>query len=280
MTTASATQTQPVAIPRRINRRGIRQYFNQNILTWLAVGIFLFLYVPIIILIIFSFNSNQVVGVWEGFSFQWYGELFNNDAIISSLQISLWIAFWSTVVSTILGTMAALAMERFRFPGKLTFDGVLYLPIIIPDIVMALSTLLFFVIFAVPLSRYTILITHIAFNIAFVAIVVRARLADMDTDLEEAAADLGANEWTAFRRITLPLLTPGIVAGALLAFTLSLDDFVITFFVAGPGSTTLPVRVYSMIKFGVTPEVNAISTLMFLGSTLLVIVSLIIQRRT
>jgi spermidine/putrescine transport system permease protein len=144
---------------------------------------------------------------------------------------------------------------------------------------MALSTLLFFVMFAIPLSRYTILIAHIAFNISFVAIVVRARLAGMDARLEEAAADLGADEWVTFRRITLPLLMPGIVAAALLAFTLSLDDFVITFFVAGPGSTTLPVRVYSMIKFGVTPEVNAVSTLMFIGSTLLVIFSLLLQRR-
>jgi spermidine/putrescine transport system permease protein len=151
--------------------------------------------------------------------------------------------------------------------------------VIIPDIVMALSTLLFFVMFAIPLSRYTILIAHIAFNISFVAIVVRARLAGMDARLEEAAADLGADEWVTFRRITLPLLMPGIVAAALLAFTLSLDDFVITFFVAGPGSTTLPVRVYSMIKFGVTPEVNAVSTLMFIGSTLLVIFSLLLQRR-
>ena len=175
--------------------------------------------------------------------------------------------------------LAALVLERYRFRGKLTFDAVLYLPIIIPDIVMALSTLLFFVILAIPLSRNTVLIAHVAFNISFVAVVVRARLADMDKRLEEAAADLGANEWTTFRRVTLPLLMPGIVAGALLAFTLSLDDFVITFFVAGPGSTTLPVRVYSMIKFGVTPEVNAISTLMLVGSTLLVVISLLLQRR-
>jgi spermidine/putrescine transport system permease protein len=176
--------------------------------------------------------------------------------------------------------LAALVLERYRFFGKLTFDAALYLPVIIPDIVMALSILLFFVMAAVPLSRTTILIAHVAFNISFVAVVVRARLADMDKTLEEAAADLGANEWTTFRRITLPLLMPGIIAGALLAFTLSLDDFVITFFVAGPGSTTLPVRVYSMIKFGVTPEVNAISTLMFIGSTLLVVLSLLLQRKT
>lgn len=266
-------------LPRRRTRHEIRAAFNKRALTWLAIGIFLFLYVPIVILIIYSFNANKVVGVWTGFSTEWYQALFNNRAMGSAFRVSIWVAIWTTVISTILGTLAALALERFRFRGKLTFDAVLYLPIIIPDIVMALSTLLFFVIVTVPLSRYTILIAHTAFNISFVAVVVRARLADMDSTLEEAAADLGANAWVAFRRVTLPLLMPGIVSGALLAFTLSLDDFVITFFVAGPGSTTLPVRVYSMIKFGVTPEVNAISTLMFLGSTLLVVVSLLLQRR-
>jgi spermidine/putrescine transport system permease protein len=144
---------------------------------------------------------------------------------------------------------------------------------------MALSTLLFFVTAGIALSRYTILIAHVAFNISFVALVVRARLANMDRRLEEAAADLGANAWQTFLRVTLPLLMPGVISGALLAFTLSLDDFVITFFVAGPGSTTLPVRVYSMIRFGVSPEVNAISTLMFVGSTILVVISLILQRK-
>lgn len=257
----------------------VRDLFNRHALTWLAIGIFLFLYLPIFILIIYSFNDNRVVGVWSGFSTRWYTELWQDRAMASALRVSLWVAVWSTLISTILGTLAALVLERYRFFGKLTYDAVLYLPVIIPDIVMALSTLLFFVIAAVPLSRVTILIAHVAFNISFVAVVVRARLADMDKTLEEAAADLGANEWTTFRRITLPLLMPGIVAGALLAFTLSLDDFVITFFVAGPGSTTLPVRVYSMIKFGVTPEVNAISTLMFIGSTLLVVLSLLLQRK-
>jgi spermidine/putrescine transport system permease protein len=260
-------------------RLRLRSLFNRNILTWLAIGIFLFLYVPIFILIVYSFNANKVVGVWTGFTFDWYTTLFQDQAVINSFWVSMWVAFWSTVISTILGTLAALVLERYRFFGKLTFDGVLYLPIIIPDIVMALSTLLFFVTVGIALSRYTILIAHVAFNIAFVALVVRARLADMDQRLEEAAADLGANAWQSFRRITLPLLMPGVISGALLAFTLSLDDFVITFFVAGPGSTTLPVRVYSMIRFGVSPEVNAISTLMFVGSTLLVVISLILQRR-
>lgn len=257
----------------------VRAGFNKNVLTWLAIGVFIFLYLPILILIIFSFNESRFVGTWTGFSTQWYGALFRNQGVIEALRVSIWVGVWSTIISTILGTMTALAMERFRFKGRVSFDAILYLPIIIPDIVMALSTLLFFVVAGVSLSRYTVLISHVAFNIAFVAIVVRARLADMDVNLEEAAADLGASEWQVFRWVTLPLLTPGIIAGALLAFTLSLDDFVITFFVSGPGSTTLPVRVYSMIRFGLTPEVNAVSTLMFVGSTVLVVISLLIQRR-
>lgn len=259
--------------------RRLQAAFNKSALLWLAVGLFLFLYIPILILIVFSFNESNQIGLWTGFSLRWYGELLRDEAVLDALKLSLWVATWSTVISTFLGTLTALALERHRFWGKITYDAILYLPIIIPDIVMALSTLLFFVVMGVALSRYTILIAHVAFNISFVAIVVRARLADMSSVLEEAAADLGANEWQTFRRVTLPLLMPGIISGALLAFTLSLDDFVITFFVAGPGSTTLPVRVYSMIRFGLTPEVNAVSTLMFLGSTLLVIISLLLQRR-
>lgn len=264
---------------RPATRRRAGWFSGTRTLNLFAIGVFLFLYVPILILVIYSFNANKVVGAWTGFSLEWYRVLFQDQAIASALRVSLWVATWSTLISAVLGTMAALVLERYRFRGRLTFDAVLYLPIIIPDIVMALSALLFFVILAIPLSRNTILIAHVAFNISFVAVVVRARLADMDDRLEEAAADLGATEWTTFRRITLPLLTSGIVAGALLAFTLSLDDFVITFFVAGPGSTTLPVRVYSMIKFGVTPEVNAVSTLMLVGSTVLVIISLLLQRK-
>ncbi len=267
------------AAARPSTRSRLQATFNKRALLWLAIGLFLFLYIPILILIIYSFNDSSQIGLWAGFSLRWYGELFRNQAVLDALKLSLWVALWSTLISTFLGTLTALALERHNFWGKITYDAILYLPVIIPDIVMALSTLLFFVVLGVALSKYTILIAHVAFNISFVAIVVRARLADMNSTLEEAAADLGANEWQSFRRVTLPLLMPGIISGALLAFTLSLDDFVITFFVAGPGSTTLPVRVYSMIRFGLTPEVNAVSTLMFLGSTLLVIISLVLQRR-
>lgn len=279
MATVTASDVHPAGASPTTRNRLNRLNLGSRLLHWFAIAVFLFLYLPIFILVIYSFNANKIVGVWTGFSLEWYRVLLHDAAIGSALRVSLWVATWSTLISTILGTLAALVLERYRFRGKLTFDAVLYLPIIIPDIVMALSTLLFFVILAIPLSRNTVLIAHVAFNISFVAVVVRARLADMDKRLEEAAADLGANDWTTFRRVTLPLLMPGIVAGALLAFTLSLDDFVITFFVAGPGSTTLPVRVYSMIKFGVTPEVNAISTLMLVGSTLLVVISLLLQRR-
>ncbi|HNS40257.1 MAG: ABC transporter permease [Anaerolineae bacterium] len=278
-TSIAQPATRAAERPRASQHDRVRSTFNSRILTWLSIGIFIFLYLPIIILVIYSFSGGRNVGVWAGFSTRWYAALLHDRALISALRVSLWVALWSTLISTVLGTTAALALERYRFFGRLSFDTVLYLPVIIPDIVMALSTLLFFVTFAVPLSRYTILVTHVAFNISFVAVVVRARLAEMDKSLEEAAADLGADTWTTFRRVTLPLLMPGIISAALLAFTLSLDDFVITFFVAGPGSTTLPVRVYSMIKFGVTPEVNAISTLMLAGSTVLVVVSLLLQRK-
>lgn len=278
-TAATGTRSQTLVNHAPVTLDRVRRSFRSRALTIFSLGVFAFLYLPILILVIYSFNSNRAVGVWQGFSLQWYGALFRDAALIASLKVSLWVAFWSTLISTILGTMAALALERYRFRGKLAFDATLYLPIIIPDIVMALSTLLLFVTLGVALSRYTILAAHVAFNIAFVAVVVRARLGELDRNLDEAAADLGADPWTTFRRVTLPLLMPAIVSAALLAFTLSLDDFVITFFVAGPGSTTLPVRVYSMIKFGVTPEVNAISTLMLLGSTVLVVLSLLLQRR-
>lgn len=250
----------------------------ERLLTTHGILGYLFLYLPIIILVVFSFNASRYVAVWRGFTFEWYQTLFTNQAIAAALRNSLIVAGTSTVVSTVFGTMVALAMERYRFPGKLAFDGLLYLPIIIPDIAMAVMLLLFFVMVNLRLGLITIIISHIAFNISFVAVVVRARLAYFDVTLEEAAKDLYANEWQTFRRVTLPLIMPGILGGALLAFTLSIDDFVITFFTAGPGSTTLPLRIYSMVKIGVTPEINALSSMMLLFSMALVVTSLLIQR--
>jgi len=240
---------------------------------------YIFLYAPIILLFVFSFNDSRFASAtWKGFTFHWYQELFTNEAIGTALKNSLVISLTSTFLSVIFGTMVALAMERYEFWGKLAFDSLLYLPIIIPDIAMAVMLLLFFVLVKVPLGRYTVIISHIAFNISFVAIVVRARLAQFDSALEEAAQDLYANHWETFRRVTLPLLMPGILGGALLAFTLSLDDFVITFFTSGPGATTLPLRIYSMVKLGVTPEINALSSIMLLASFVLVFLSFFLQR--
>jgi spermidine/putrescine transport system permease protein len=273
-----------VAVPEvrvsRVARRG----------TWLgrlvragitASGIwgYFFLWAPILILVVFSFNSSRFVSTWAGFSFRWYGELFKDAAMMTALKNSLIVAVFSTLISTVAATMVALVMERHQFFGKTVFDALLYLPIIIPDIAMAVMLLLFFVMAKISLNLGTVMISHVAFNISFVTVVVRARLVGFDRSLEEAAQDLGANELQTFWRVTLPLLMPGILGGALLAFTLSLDDFVITFFTAGVGSTTLPLRIYSMVKLGVTPEINAISTLLVLASMTLVLGSVLLQRK-
>jgi len=255
-----------------------------------ALG-YLFLYLPIIILVIFSFNDSRSTAQWAGFTTRWYGEMLADNQVILALWNSLFVALVSTAVSTVLGTLAAMAMERYSFRGKLAMDAVLYLPIIIPDIAMAIMLLLFFNIsgigfepwkleiaglrLAVP---YSVIIGHVAFNISFVAVVVRARLANMDRTLEEAANDLYANNIQTFWRVTLPMMMPGILGGALLAFTLSLDDFVITFFTSGAGFNTLPVRVFGMIKKGVTPKINAVSSLMLAFSLLLIAISLVSRR--
>jgi spermidine/putrescine transport system permease protein len=210
-----------------------------KLLTAHGIAGYLFLYLPIVILVVFSFNASRYTGAWQGFTTEWYKSLFSNEALGDALRNSLIVAGGSTLISAVFGTMVALAMERYDFRGKLAFDSLLYLPIIIPDIAMAVMLLSFFVLAHARLGLITIIISHIAFNISFVAVVVRARLAYYDITLEEAAQDLYANEWQTFRRVTLPLIMPGILAGALLAFTLSIDDFVITFFTAGPGSTTV-----------------------------------------
>jgi spermidine/putrescine transport system permease protein len=250
-----------------------------RLLTVHGVAGYVFLYLPIVILVVFSFNASRYAsGAWRGFSLEWYTSLFSNEAIGVALKNTLIVAGVSTFISTVFGTMVALAMERYKFWGKLAFDALLYLPIIIPDIAMAVMLLLFFVLGRARLSLVTIIISHVAFNISFVAVVVRARLAYFDISLEEAAQDLYANEWQTFRRVTLPLIMPGILGGALLAFTLSIDDFVITFFTSGPGSTTLPLRIYSMVKLGVTPEINALSSVMLLVSMGLVLLSFLLQK--
>jgi spermidine/putrescine transport system permease protein len=268
--------------------RARRRNLTERLLAANAVLVFLFFYVPILVLIIFSFNSGRFVNEWEGFSLTWYAQLFQNEEIALALRNSLVVATISTVISTALATLVAVGMERFQFRGKTTMDSLLYLPIIIPDIAMAVMLLLFFVQATQILNKLgihaglglgTVILAHVAFNVSFITVVIRARLADFDRSLEEAARDLYADEWNTFRFVTLPLIAPGILGGALLAFTLSLDDFVITFFTSGPGSTTLPLRIYSMVKTGVTPEINALSTLMLAASMVLVLASLALQRK-
>jgi spermidine/putrescine transport system permease protein len=191
--------------------------------------------------------------------------------VLESFKVSLWVGFWATLVSTVLGTSAALAVERYRFPGRKAFDAITHVPLIMPEIVLGLSMLIWFVLLRITLGSFSIILAHITFSVSYVIITVKARLDGFDYSLEEAARDLGASPWQTFRRVTFPLIWPGVLSGALMAFTLSFDDFLITFFTAGVGSDTLPLKIYAMIKFGVSPEINALSTLM-LGTTLLLVV--------
>jgi len=234
---------------------------------------------PILLLMIFSFNSQKLNIRWEGFTLHWYGELFRDQAVLLAVRNTLIIAIISTVVATVIGTLAALALQRYRFPGYNLSESLLYIPVIIPEVVMGISLLVFFVQAGIRLGLLTIALSHIAFCIPFVALVVRARLHGFDKSIEEAAMDLGANEITTFWRVTLPTIMPGVMAGAMLAFTLSLDDYVITYFTAGPGSTTLPLRVFSMVRFAVTPEVNALSTLWVLTVFIILGLGQILQRK-
>lgn len=226
--------------------------------------IYLFLYVPIMVLIVYSFNDSKLNAVWSGFTFKWYAELVHDQAILDATRNSLYIAFLSTVISTMIGTLAAVGMYKYNFRGKSVLDGLLYVPIVIPEIVMGVALLAFFVLLSIPLGLLTLVIAHVTFSIPFVVVVVRARLEGFDRSLEEAAMDLGANQWQTFTRVTFPIILPGILAGSLLALTLSLDDVIISFFVAGPTSTTLPLKVFSMVKFGVSPKINALSTVLLL----------------
>jgi spermidine/putrescine transport system permease protein len=253
-----------------------------------AALVFGFLYLPVVILIIFSFNDTRSVAVFSGFSAQWYARLASNSELLEAARNSLLVAFITTIAATAIGTLTALAMERFRFRFRTAFDANLYLPIVIPEIVMGISLLLFFNQALFPFLNnlfgirattglHTITLSHIAFDIPFVYVIVRARLADFDRTLEEAAADLGADEWQTFKRITLPLLMPGIIGGALLAFTLSLDDYLITVFTKGVQDQTMPLYIYSLVRRGVTPEINALSTALLIGSIGLVGLSLTAQ---
>jgi len=270
------------------------------LVTLAAMLVYVFLYAPILVLVIFAFNSSRTNIVFEGIvnqgacgPFYWFCKLFDNNEVLNAAKNTLTIAFTSTVVSCIIGTMAALALQRYTFPVKTASEAALYIPIVIPEIVMGIGILVLFsalftwinVTFGLAgdarfsLGLATVIVSHIAFSIPFVTLVVRARLHGFDKAVEEAAMDLGANEFVTFRRITLPIIFPGVLSGALLAFTLSLDDFIITFFTNGPGSTTLPIYVYGLLRRIITPEVNALSTVWILTVLIAVFISQRLESR-
>lgn len=223
--------------------------------------VYLFLYAPIVVLVLFSFNSDSRNVRWTGFTTAWYGKLLSNEPLQRALWTSLKVGLLSTAICCLVGTMAALALTRYRFQGRTGIIALMFLPMAVPEIVMGTSLLTFFVSCGVQLSFITVVASHVAFGLGYCTATVRSRLQGMDFRLEEAAADLGATPWQAFRLVTFPRILPGILSGGLLSFTLSFDDFVVTFFTAGIGSGTLPLKIYSMVKFGITPEINAISTL-------------------
>ncbi len=255
---------------------------------------YFFLWAPIVVLVVLSFNKSDTVSIWGGFTTDWYTKIFDGTsqftvAMFAALRNTLFIAACSTVISTIIGTMVSIALERGVFPGKKIVDAVLYLPVVIPEITQAVSLAVFFKFLfdtiegisgqRATLGFGTIIIGHVVFSVSFVVITIRGRLADMNPRYEEAARDLGANEWQTFWRVTFPLILPGIISGALLAFTLSLDDYIVTFFTNGVGTNTLPIFVYGLLRQRVSPEINAISTILLVASMVLVGISLYIQGR-
>jgi len=249
-----------------------------------AALLYAFLYAPIAVVVLFSFNAGRHGAGWQGFTMEWYRSLAENRLALEAARNTVALALCSTLIATVLGTMLGYALSRYDFPGRRWLSRFLQVPVFIPDIVLAVSLLLFFSVLRQRLGLFqlglaTMIVAHVTFQIPFVAIVVRSRLAGLDPALEEAAHDLGANAWQTFWRVTFPLMAPGVAAGAMLAFTLSLDDFVVSFFTSGPGSTTLPILIYSSVKRGITPDINALSSLIVLASLLATVSVMLLQRK-
>jgi len=252
-------------------------WFNATALT---LG-FAFLYLPMLILIIYSFNESRLVTVWAGFSTKWYGELLHNQAFLNAAWVTLKVAVISSTLAAVLGTMAAYAMVRAgRFRGRTLFSGMIYAPLVMPEVITGLSLLLLFIAIGMDRGVTTIVLAHTTFSMCYVSVVVSSRLATFDQSLEEAALDLGCTPFDAFRSVTLPIIAPAVVSGWLLAFTLSLDDLVIASFTSGPSSTTLPIKIYSAVRLGVSPEINALSTIMILIVTVGVIAASLVSKRS
>lgn len=250
--------------------------FDSTILT---LG-FAFLYLPILILVIYSFNASRLVTVWGGFSLRWYVEMWNNQGLMDAAWVTIRVGLMSATFGTVLGTLAALALVRYgRFPGRMLFSGMVYAPLVMPEVITGLSLLLLFVAVGIDRGLMTVTIAHTTFTMCYVAIVVQSRLLTFDMSLEEAAQDLGCPPVKTFFRITLPLILPAVVSGWMLAFTLSLDDLVVASFTTGPGATTLPIKIYSQVRLGVTPEINAICSILIGIVTIGVIIASISTKR-
>lgn len=251
-------------------------WFNATSLT---LG-FAFLYLPMLILVIYSFNESRLVTVWAGFSTKWYGELLQNDAFLDAAWVTLKVGFWSSTLATVLGTMAAYVVVRSgRFTGRSLFSGMIYAPLVMPEVITGLALLLFFIAIGLDRGVLTIVLAHTTFAMCYVSVVVSSRLVTFDQSLEEAALDLGSTPFDAFRSVTLPIIAPAVISGWLLAFTLSLDDLVIASFTSGPSSTTLPIKIFSSVRLGVSPEINALSTIMIGLVTVGVITASVVSRR-
>lgn len=241
---------------------------------------FAFLYIPILLLVIYSFNESRLVTVWAGFSFKWYVEMFNNQGLMDAAWVTIRVALLSASVATVLGTLAALALVRYtRFTGRTLFTGMVYAPLVMPEVITGLSLLLLFVSINMDRGFWTVTLAHITFSLCFVAVVVQSRLVSFDMSLEEAAQDLGCTPFEAFWKVTLPVIFPAVLSGWMLAFTLSLDDLVIASFTSGPGATTLPMKIYSQVRLGVTPEINAICTILIGLVAIGVITATIVNKR-
>lgn len=258
---------------------GSRTHISLNALTvWAIVG-YAFLYGPILVLIIFSFNSSDTITGWQGFSVKWYLKIFHEPTVLLALKNSLLIASMTTLVSVIIGTMAALAMQTYQFRGKKIWQGLVYMNLMIPEVVIGIALLMLFVVLRFRFGMRTIMIAHTVYNISLVIMIVRARLHGFDQVLEEVSLDLGANRYQTFWYITLPLIAPGMMSAALLTFTLSVDNFVVTFFTKGPGVITLPLYIYTRIKRGLTPEINAVSTVLLVFTGILILLLSTFGRR-
>jgi putrescine transport system permease protein len=241
---------------------------------------FAFLYIPMIILVVFSFNESKLVAVWGGFSTKWYGELLQNEAFLDAAWVTVKVAVISSTIATVLGTMAAFVLVRAgRFRGRTLFSGMIYAPLVMPEVITGLSLLLLFIAVGLDRGVTTIVLAHATFSMCYVSVVVSSRMASFDESLEEAALDLGCTPWDAFKSVTLPIIAPAVASGWLLAFTLSLDDLVIASFTAGPSSTTLPIKIYSSVRLGVSPEINALSTMIIGLVTIGVLAASITSKR-